>query len=144
MSFTQAETSLLKSITGECLSRLIGQSKGDAPIPISVAHGDVLIAQGQQGSDVFTLIDGALDVVVDGIKVGHIDHGDIFGVISALADSPRSASIIAAADSLVLKLPREEFLQLMKSRPATVIELIRSMARALVGANDKVVSLSKH
>ncbi len=138
-----AERELFTALTAEFMARTLGASEGTSPMPVTVMDGEVLIKQGDVSDDVYTLIEGKLEVFVDSVKVGQIEKDEIFGVISALADAPRSASVVSTAQSLVLKLPKGEFLQLMRARPTTVLELVRGMARALVSANVKVVSLTK-
>lgn len=138
-----AERALLTAISAEFMSRSLGQSEGAQPLPVAVDAGDVLIQQGDSSNEVFTLIEGQLDVQVDGVAVGKIEKDEIFGVISAMADAPRSASVVASTPALVLKLPKGEFLQLMRARPGTVIELVKSMSRALISANEKVVDLTR-
>jgi hypothetical protein len=138
-----AERALLSAISAEFMSRALGQSEGAQPLPVAVQVGEVLIQQGDSSDEVFTLIEGQLEVRVDGVAVGKIEKDEIFGVISAMADAPRSASVVASTPALVLKLPKEEFLQLMRARPRTVIELVKSMSRALISANEKVVDLTR-
>jgi hypothetical protein len=141
-SFVHAEKALFSCLTAEFLVRSVGESSGEYAMPLMVGAQDVIIKQGDLSNEVFTLLEGSLDVLVDGVKVGQIERDEIFGVISALSDTPRSASVVAATDSMVLKLPKGEFIQLMRARPDTVLDLVRSMARALVSSNVKVVSLT--
>lgn len=105
--------------------------------------GDTIIEQGTQSTEVFTMIDGAADVLVDGVKVGEVAEGEIFGCLSAMTDTPRSATVIATTNCMVVRLPEDQFLDLIKSRPETVMSLCRDMANTIVGLNKKVVGLSK-
>ena len=116
---------------------LAQSSRGDSVQPECQAldEGEVLINQGEAGEHVYTLIEGHLAVVVDNVQVGEILPDEIFGALAALSDSPRSATVKASRRSLVLKLHRDDFVELIKTRPHTV--------RALTSLNNRFVELER-
>lgn len=107
------------------------------------SEGDVIIEQGTEGKAVYHLLEGSADVLVDGVKVGEVRTEEIFGALAALTSSARSASVKATSDSMVVKIPNNQFLSLIKTKPATVLTLMQDMARAMSNLNAKVVDLSK-
>lgn len=107
------------------------------------SEGDTIIEQGTEGKAVYHLLEGSADVLVDGIKVGEVRSEEIFGALAALTSSSRSASVRATSDSMVVKIPNNQFLSLIKTKPATVLTLMQDMARAMSNLNAKVVDLSK-
>jgi CRP-like cAMP-binding protein len=113
------------------------------PEPITLQPEEIIISQGTTGTDVFTLVEGLLEVVVDGVKVGEIMPDEIFGAMAALTETPRSATVRAVDFSVILKLPRERVLDLMRSRPLTVLKMIEDMSRTIVSLNERVVKLSE-
>lgn len=113
------------------------------PEPLTLQPEEVIISQGTTGTDVYTLVEGLLEVVVDGVKVGEIMPDEIFGAMAALTETPRSATVRAVDFSVILKLPRERFLDLMRSRPLTVLKMIEDMSRTIVSLNERVVKLSE-
>lgn len=124
---------------------LANSSRGDSVQPEVQAldTGEVLIKQGESGQHVFTLIEGHLAVVVDDVQVGEILPDEIFGALAALSDAPRSATVKASTRSLVLKLHRDDFVELIKTRPHTVREMFVNMARALSSLNNRFVELER-
>lgn len=104
--------------------------------------GQTIIEQGSHAVDVYTLVEGEATAFVDGVQVGRILQGEIFGVIAALTGIPRTASVIAAKPCTVLSLPRENFVHLVKTRPSTFLKVVEDMARTMVELNEEVVSLS--
>lgn len=104
--------------------------------------GDIIIQQGAQGDEVFTLISGNAQAFVDDTLVGEIKCDEIFGAIAALTDTPRTATIIAESQCTVLAVPNSRFKDLLASRPDTVTNLIQDMARAIVSSNEKIIDLS--
>jgi CRP/FNR family cyclic AMP-dependent transcriptional regulator len=101
--------------------------------------GDVIIKQGSQGREVFTMIEGSADVMVDGVKVGEIRPNQIFGALAAMTGTHRSASVVAQQDCTVVSLPEDHFIDLIRSRPETVMQLCREMAETIMALNHKVV-----
>lgn len=118
------------------------QMKAGVQHETSVDHykkGEVILKQGSSGKDVYTLVEGSAEVLVDNIKVGEIQNNHIFGALAAMTNTPRSASVIAREDCTVVSLPEDHFLDLIKSRPETVMQLCRDMAQTIISLNARVV-----
>ncbi|MDH5485565.1 MAG: cyclic nucleotide-binding domain-containing protein [Gammaproteobacteria bacterium] len=101
-----------------------------------------IIAQGATDNEVYTLITGSAEVIVDGIAVGEIKRDEIFGAIAALTGTARTAQVVALSDCTVLVVPADKFHSLLSSRPETVTKLIEDMARSIVSGNEQIVNLS--
>jgi hypothetical protein len=75
--------------------------RGDAkPQRRKLDQGDVLVQQGEQGNELFLLLDGMLDVEVDGEVVTEVGPGAILGE-RALLEGARSATLRAATPARV-------------------------------------------
>jgi hypothetical protein len=103
--------------------------------------GDVIIRQGDTADYVFNLTEGEAEVVVDGISVGVIEEDEIFGAMAVLTDSTRTATVIAKSRCSVVKVPREQFTELIKSNPETIYNLLVDMANSIASLNDQLVGL---
>ena len=101
--------------------------------------GETIIEQNAPADNVYTLVEGHADVFVDGVKVGEIIADEIFGALAALTTTPRTASVIATERSMVLSLRKENFIELIKTHPMTVLKMVEDMARAMVSLNEQVV-----
>lgn len=67
--------------------------------------GETLIKEGEYDCWVYFLISGQLEIVKAGKAIGHLQrNGDMFGEMGVIDGSPRSASIRAVTNSLVLGL----------------------------------------
>ncbi|MCP4716003.1 MAG: cyclic nucleotide-binding domain-containing protein [Deltaproteobacteria bacterium] len=96
--------------------------------------GDVVMKQGEQGSQLFLPEAGTLDVYIRNRKVGTIDASisqDFIGEIGAVLGTPRTATVIASSDCVILCLPRIDLESLLKQSPALGSKLIRSLCRKL-------------
>ena len=65
-----------------------------------VAAGQTLLATGGSTSKLYFLKDGAMEVVMDGVRLGvETEPGNVLGELSALLDRPHGADVRAATDS---------------------------------------------
>ena len=78
-----------------------------------------MIHQGDPGEEFFTVISGRLVVTIDGAARADLERGDAFGEIALLRDVPRSATVRAETDSVLLVVDREPFLTAVTGHAAT-------------------------
>lgn len=109
----------------------------------SYGIGDVIIEQGSQGTSVFHMVSGSAEVLVDGVSVGEVKENEIFGLISALANTPRSATVKARTDCTTAILEKEQFHDLIRSRPDAFLKVCTDMADIIARLNKQVVGLTK-
>jgi len=103
--------------------------------------GQIIIHQGDRADYVFNLSSGAAEVLVDDVTVGRISEGEIFGAMAALTHADRSATVRATTRCSVVKVPKEQFAELIKSNPATIHSLLIDMANSIVNLNEQLVGL---
>ncbi|MCX2979821.1 cyclic nucleotide-binding domain-containing protein [Halieaceae bacterium IMCC14734] len=103
--------------------------------------GDVMIRQGDKADYVFNLAEGTAEVVVDGVTVGGIEEGEIFGAMAVLTNADRTATVVAKSRCSVVKVPKDQFAELIKSNPATIHDLLVDMANSIVNLNEQLVGL---
>ena len=80
---------------------------------LTVAPGQAVIEQGDEGDSFYAVSSGQFSVVTDGDLKQTIGPGAYFGEIALLLDVPRTASVIARTPSRVFRLDREGFDQLL-------------------------------
>jgi CRP/FNR family cyclic AMP-dependent transcriptional regulator len=103
--------------------------------------GDIIIRQGDKADYVFNLTEGSAEVVVDGVTVGGIEEGEIFGAMAVLTNADRTATVSARTRCSVVKVPKEQFSDLIKSNPGTIHSLLIDMANSIVNLNEQLVGL---
>lgn len=69
--------------------------------------GETLVEQGEPGSEMFLLLDGSLDVEIDGETIAQVGSGAVVGELALLGDGRRQATLRAARPSRVAVLGRE-------------------------------------
>jgi len=90
--------------------------------------GEVLMRKGEAGADCFAVLEGRLDIVVNGsganeVTIGTVQAGDVVGEIATLAGDGRSATIRAAIRSKVRQLPVDAVRAAVAADPDLAAEL---------------------
>jgi len=88
------------------LSRSIMTAGGKMPRR-RIEQGETLVEQGEAGDELFLLLDGVLEVEVDGEIVGEVGPGAVLGEYAAL-EGERTATLRAATPCRVVVLSAEQ------------------------------------
>jgi CRP/FNR family cyclic AMP-dependent transcriptional regulator len=106
---------------------------------VACPAGTVLIEQGGDDSDVYLLIAGTCDIVVNGRLIAHRGPGDHVGEMAAIEPTqPRSASVIAADEVVALKVQEPAFHAIAQAHPSVYKDIARELARRLLQRNALV------
>jgi CRP-like cAMP-binding protein len=125
-----ARVELFQSLTDEERARLSGQMRARL-----FKEGATVIKGGEAGESMFILCEGLLTVMIalkegqQESRVARLQAGMFFGEMSALTGEPRSATIVAATDSLVFEITKDDIAELIQRRP----ELAEMIGRAVTG-----------
>uniref|UniRef100_A0A7S4AAF8 cGMP-dependent protein kinase n=2 Tax=Pseudo-nitzschia australis TaxID=44445 RepID=A0A7S4AAF8_9STRA len=84
-------------------------------------EGDVIIQQGEEGDFFYICQTGKINFICDGNAVGSCGASGSFGELALLYDSPRAASCMAGADTVLWKVDQETFRHLL-ARSAKEVE----------------------
>ena len=95
---------------------------------VSLDKGEVLFETGEVGDSMFVVVSGEVEVVRGGSVIARLGEGECVGEMAALDWEPRSATVRASADSQLVKLERNDLMDLLTDYP----ELVRSLSRVLV------------
>jgi serine/threonine-protein kinase len=91
-----------------------------ASTAVKAKAGELIIEEGENGTDLFVIIDGEVEVDhdVEGIEafINKLGTGDFFGERGALHAEPRSASIRAMGDVEMIRLTREQVLEALSGQ----------------------------
>jgi CRP-like cAMP-binding protein len=112
-----------------------------------VPRGTMILSQDEPGDVAFMIVDGAVDVLLesdDGRQfiVAQLGPGDHFGEMSLLDAEPRSATVVASADTELLVMRRDEFLRELMRYPQIMLRMLVSLSRRLRQADAQVASLA--
>jgi MFS family permease len=108
-------------------------------LPVTAKAGTDLINQGELGDRFYVLDEGHANATVDGREVATYDHGDYFGEIALLRDTPRTASVTALTDVAVFALDRTEFLLAVTDHPESLAAADETVGTRLTATAGIVV-----
>lgn len=110
-----------------------------------VKKGQVLLAEGHGGSEIFIVVSGRLRIEKGGIALGVIEAGGHVGEMSLIDRNPRSATVNAEEDARLLVLARSSFYALLRSEPALSVKLLWNLLQVisarLRSANRELVEI---
>lgn len=109
-----------------------------------IHDGDVIIREGEQADTVYQLMSGSADVTVNGVMVGEILDGEIFGAMAVFTGETRNATVTAREDCQLLAIPKEQFVELIRAQPETAITLLDNMSRRIKSLNEQVLRQQAH
>lgn len=107
---------------------------------VEVASGEVLMSQGEPGDSMYLLLSGRLRVFVPSsdrarpgrVPVGEMNRGQFIGEMSMYTDQPRTATLVAIRDSVLVRLDKADFPALLASSPkASILFTQRIIERLL-------------
>ncbi|MCB9235526.1 MAG: patatin-like phospholipase family protein [Bacteroidia bacterium] len=101
---------------------------------IHLACGEKLIEQGQKGNFAFVVLDGRFVSTTQnslGVKttLGEISRGEIVGEIAALLEQPRSATVTALRESLVLQIDRTALLEILQMHQGAFLDFTQTLVK---------------
>lgn len=102
----------------------------------SFEPGEIIINENDNSEEIFEMMDGTARVVVNNVKVGVVEEGDIFGELSFLTEGKRTASVIAEKACTVNLIKRADFVELIKHRPQLIYNIARSLAKRILNLNQ--------
>jgi CRP-like cAMP-binding protein len=111
----------------------------------SFPAGGVVFYEGDAGVFVYAVVSGEVKLTVAtsagrDVLIGVKRAGDAFGELAALDGRTRSATATATMPTVLAAVDAGVFLELLETRPAAAIEMLRLLAAYLRAANQRVSS----
>ena len=106
-----------------------------------------IIGHADKTQDVFFVVTGEVRVTIYSssgkeVTFRDIGAGNLFGELAAIDGKPRSAAVVALADTLIASMPANVFLELSTNDPAVSIAIQRSLAGLVRILTERVYEFS--
>jgi len=102
---------------------------------IDTSPGQIMVRQGDRSTDLFIVVSGRFRVMDDkgneDFVLAHLEPEDVFGEMSFLDGSPRSATVEAEEEGVVHVLSRDAFMNLFASDPLMGARVLNSLGELL-------------
>lgn len=121
---------IFEGASRQSLERLAGDAREE-----QVASGAVVVREGEPADDFYVVRSGTLNVSSAGERgsavssVNVLEAGDYFGEIGLLEKIPRTATVSAAEDCVLLRIAGQDFIEAVSQSPS----LPGTLADAMVG-----------
>ncbi len=95
--------------------------------PLTYVAGQKIFEEGESGNVMYGIIEGEVDLFVDGKVLETITTGDVFGEGALVQpEHDRASTAIAKTDCVLASLDRERFLFAIENTPMFALDVMRS------------------
>ncbi|MDP1585387.1 MAG: cyclic nucleotide-binding domain-containing protein [Bradyrhizobium sp.] len=120
----------------EILEYCVGGSRQNVPA------GSPIVQEGGRTGHLYVLIEGRLEVIKGDTVVAAIaEPGAVLGEMSVLLDQPHTATVRAAADSVIYQI--EDAASFLRQQPSAALLIARMLAQRLNVANTYLADLKR-
>ena len=109
---------------------------------VSVGAGKELTRQGALGHTFYVLLDGEVEVSIDGKHRANLGGGDFFGEISMLDQGAGTATIVTTTPCRLMVMSHSQFRDVVKTHDGILVKVLEAMASRL--RKDLEVSRAEH
>ena len=99
--------------------------------PKAFSAGQVIFEEGQSGDEIYGILEGEVDILVNGKIVETIETGEVFGAGVLVGVKNRTYTAIAKVDSKLVFLNEERFLFAVQETPMFALEVMKSYSERL-------------
>ncbi|MCA9517649.1 MAG: protein kinase [Myxococcales bacterium] len=93
--------------------------------------------QGDHGDSLYVIVEGRVNVTVDGAVVNSIGRAEVLGEIAVIDGATRTASAVCATDVVVYRLTAEQFRLLVKDNGSIGLAVMRVLSARLRDATGR-------
>jgi anion transporter len=123
--------SIFSGLTREDVAKVMGKM-----VELNLAPGETIVRQGDRGDAFYLIQSGAVQVVVDSGAgnseiVAILGPQDCFGEMALFSGEPRSATIVTIKDSILWRLSRQDWDELIAKYPSWLLQLCATLSKRL-------------
>ncbi|AFY35750.1 Crp/Fnr family transcriptional regulator [Calothrix sp. PCC 7507] len=112
------------------------------PNPQVFSAGQVIFAEGEPGEFIYGILEGEVDVLVNGKVVEAIETGEVFGAGVLVGVKNRTYTAVAKTDTKLAFLDEETFLFAVQETPVFALKVMKSYSERLSRVERELASLS--
>lgn len=105
-------------------------------------QGTALFNEGDTGDCLYIIVEGQVRVHKGSQELAIFNKGDTLGEMALFDNLPRSATATTLADSVLLKITREQFFEVMATRMEIMQSMVRTLSLRVRAANEQVAELT--
>jgi len=101
---------------------------------VEKSAGEEIVREGELDDSLFVVVSGRAGVLRGQQMVAQLKTGEVLGELALLDPAPRSATVMALSDVVLLRVEREVFLDVMRANHEIGQAIARILARRLRAA----------
>lgn len=98
---------------------------------VVLARGEALFHEGDPGDELFVLLQGRLAALLPGGRRREMGRGEVVGELALLGRAPRSATVVAERDSVLVGLSRDGFQRVVQHHPSALFGVAQTLVDRL-------------
>ena len=107
--------------------------------------GEVIVRQGEPGKTMFVIQSGEVEVYREDdssqvVRLAVLKKGEVMGEMALFDRAPRSASVRALGDAVVLTIDKRTLMRRIHEDPALVLRIFENMSQRIRKLNQEVVN----
>ena len=99
--------------------------------PRQLEAGEVIFSQGDHGEEMYGIIDGSVELSVDGRTIATLGPDDVFGEMAIIDRTERMATATATSSTRIATIDRRHFLFLVHETPMFALQVMSTLADRL-------------
>ncbi len=102
----------------------------------SFKAGQLILREGETGAEFFVIASGSVAIRHGNRTLQVLGEGEIFGEMELIDSEPRSASVLAETDCVVVPVSEKQFLFMTSEAPYFALNVMRVLAKRLRASNN--------
>lgn len=107
-----------------------------SPDARDIPAGELLFDQGDSGDAMFAVVEGSIELSLNGVVIEDVGPGGILGEMALINAAPRTARATARTAARVVPVDQPRFMYLVQEHPTFAIQVMRVMAERLRRADE--------
>ena len=103
----------------------------------SYKAGEVVVAEGDTAKEMFVVRSGKVAIRVHDKTVEEVTPGGMFGEMALIDHSPRSATIVAEEDTVLVPINERLFVVLVQDTPFFALDVMRVLVERIRLMNER-------
>ena len=135
-------TALFSAVDDHALAKMAGASRLRR-----LSKGQTLFTQGDPADAFYVVYSGCIYLLLDSpngreLVINEMRTGDGFGELGLITGQPRSTSAVARDESVVMVIPRRDFLAVLETQPGLARSLLQTTAARLGSSSEREGALA--
>lgn len=108
-----------------------------------VAAGTTIFHAGDERDFMYAVLEGQVDIIVNGRAVETVESGGIFGEMALISKDRRTATAVARTDASVVPVDERRFLFLIQQTPNFALHVMRVLSDRLRRMDEHFVRATR-